>query len=132
MVMTRSLWLLLGLTSTGFGIAGTVLPLVPTTPFLLLAAFAFARSSPRLHQWLLEHRHLGRMITNWQKHRSIDRSAKVTSLVVMAAMLVLTWLSGAASWILVTQALVLTGVATFILTRPDAPGTRGRRPTGNT
>ncbi len=129
--MTRSLWLLLGLTSTGFGIAGTVLPLVPTTPFLLLAAFAFARSSPRLHRWLLDHRHFGRLIRNWQQHRSIDRRVKVTALFLMAAMLVLTWLAGVASWILAGQALVLAGVATFILTRPDTPGSRSRRPTSN-
>ncbi|MCL4765244.1 MAG: DUF454 family protein [Hyphomicrobiaceae bacterium] len=126
--MTRSLWLLLGLTSTGFGIAGTVLPLVPTTPFLLLAAFAFARSSPGLHRWLVDHRQLGRLIRDWQKHRSIDRRVKVTALAVMAAMLVLTWLSGAALWILAGQAIVLGGVAAFVLTRPDTPAIPGRKP----
>ena len=119
--MTRSLWLLLGLASTGFGIAGAVLPLVPTTPFLLLAAFSFARSSPRLHRWLLAHRHFGPLILNWQKNGSISRRAKALSLAAMGAMLLLTWLSSAPIWILATQAIVLGLVAIFILTRPDGP-----------
>ena len=128
MAMARFLWLLLGLSSTGFGIAGTVLPLVPTTPFLLLAAFAFARSSPRLHRWLLDHRHFGRLVRDWQQHRSIDRNVKVIASGAMAAMLLLTWVSGAAAWILAAQATVLGGVAAFILTRPDAPKSHSRRP----
>lgn len=55
----RALWLTLGLVSTACGVAGVVLPLVPTTPFLLLAAYAFARSSPRLHNWIMMHPRLG-------------------------------------------------------------------------
>ena len=119
--MTRSLWLLLGFTSTGLGIAGTVLPLVPTTPFLLLAAFAFARSSPRFYRWLMRHRQFGRLIRNWQRHGSIDRSAKLLSVAVMVAMLALTWLSGMPTWVFALQSVVLVAVATFLLTRPDPP-----------
>lgn len=120
-MMARSLWLLLGFTSAGLGIAGTVLPLVPTTPFLLLATFAFARSSPRLHRWLLNHRHFGRLIRNWQQHGSIDRGAKFTSIAVMGGILGLTWFSDFALWIFALQAVVLAAVAAFILTRPDTP-----------
>ena len=58
----KVLWLTLGLLATACGVAGIVLPLVPATPFLLLAAFAFARSSPRLHGWLVAHPRLGRPI----------------------------------------------------------------------
>ncbi|MGB3718454.1 MAG: DUF454 domain-containing protein [Proteobacteria bacterium] len=119
--MKRSVWLLLGLLSTACGIIGAVLPLVPTTPFLLVAAFAFARSSPRLHTWLMEHRHFGPLVHNWQQNGSIDRKAKYLSVAVMAGMLGLSWFSGVATWILLTQAAVLTVVAAWILTRPDAP-----------
>lgn len=120
-MVVRWLWLLLGLLSTGLGIAGAVLPLVPATPFLLVAAFAFARSAPRFHVWLISNRHLGPLIVDWQQHRSIDRKVKVTALAAMGAALALTWLAGVAPWILAIQAVVLAGSATFILTRPDGP-----------
>src|SRR5690606_16765109 len=90
-VKTRWLWLVLGFLSVGCGLVGAVLPMVPTTPFLLLAAFAFARSSPRLHRWLLSHRYFGPLITNWQQHGSIDRKAKFSAIGVMVPMLGLTW-----------------------------------------
>ena len=75
-MVPRVLWLLLGIAATGFGIAGAVLPLLPTTPFLLVATYAFARSSPRLHAWLMSHRQFGPLIANWQQHGAIGRRAK--------------------------------------------------------
>lgn len=117
----RFLWLLLGLGATGCGIAGAVLPLVPTTPFLLLAAFAFAKSSPRLHAWLMTHPQFGSLIGNWQQHRAIGRGAKRAALVFMGLALSLSWLLAVTGWVLVVQAVVLACVATFILSRPDGP-----------
>lgn len=126
-MIARWLWLLLGFLSAGCGIAGAVLPLVPTTPFLLLAAFAFARSSPRFHDWLITHRHFGPVILDWEQHGSIDRRVKATAVVAMAVALALTWLIGVAAWVLALQAVVLTGVAAYVLTRPDSPLERGGR-----
>lgn len=123
-MIVRWLWLLLGFSSTGLGIAGTVLPLVPATPFLLVAAFAFARSSPRFHGWLVNHRHLGPLILDWQQHRSIARRVKTAALIAMGATLALTWLAGVAMWVLAIQGIVLAIGATFILTRPDSPAPR--------
>ena len=100
---------------------GAVLPLVPTTPFLLLAAFAFAKSSPRLHAWLTTHPQFGPLIENWQQHRAIGRGAKRTALLFMVLALALSWLFAVPAWILAVQAAVLACVATFILTRPDGP-----------
>ncbi|MDP1752694.1 MAG: YbaN family protein [Reyranella sp.] len=117
----RFLWLLLGLGATGCGIAGAVLPLVPTTPFLLLGAFAFAKSSPRLHAWLMTHPQFGSLIGNWQQHRAIGRGAKRAALVFMGLALSLSWLLAVPGWALVVQAIVLACVATFILSRPDGP-----------
>lgn len=117
----RALWLILGLASTACGIAGTVLPLVPTTPFLLLAAFAFARSSPRLHDWLVTHPRLGPPINDWQTHGAVSRRVKISAVVVMAATLALSAAMGLSITILIVQAIVMCGGATFILTRPDRP-----------
>ncbi|MBB5518456.1 YbaN family protein [Amphiplicatus metriothermophilus] len=117
----RPLWLLLGFGCLAAGAAGAVLPLVPTTPFLLLAAFAFARSSPRLHDWLLAHPHFGPLIDNWRRHGAIGRRAKILAVAVMAFAFAFSIALGAGAWPLVLQALVLGGAALFVLTRPDAP-----------
>src|SRR5690554_3400635 len=115
----RYLWMLLGLMAMASAMVGAVLPLLPTTPFLLLAAFAFARSSPRLHRWLLSHRTFGRLIHNWQEHRSIDRRTKALAVTVMVLTFVLSLLLGVASKVLLIQAIVLSLAAFFILTRPS-------------
>ncbi len=121
MMAMRYLWLMFGFFATGCGIAGAVLPLVPTTPFLLLAAYAFARSSPRFHSWLINHRRFGPLIVNWQRHGSIDPRSKRMAMAVMAIALLSSWLLGASVRILIIQAVVLCGSAAFILTRPDGP-----------
>lgn len=72
----KTLLMLLGWLSLVTGVIGIVLPLLPTTPFVLLAAAFFARSSPRFHVWLLAHRHFGPLILDWQQHRGIRRSAR--------------------------------------------------------
>jgi uncharacterized membrane protein YbaN (DUF454 family) len=69
------LWLA-GTVSLGLGIVGVVLPGLPTTPFVLLAAACYARASPRLHRWLREHRFFGPMVRDWETHRSLTRRSK--------------------------------------------------------
>ncbi len=119
--MTRPLWLLLGLTSLLCGIAGIVLPLVPTTPFILLAAYSFARSSPRLDSWIQAHQTFGPMIENWRRYGSIDRRTKRIALFLMIGAFGLSLAMRLPLWVLVAQGTVLVAVATFILTRPDTP-----------
>ena len=80
-------WLIIGILSLGLGALGILLPLLPTTPLVLLAAFSFARSSDRLHQWLLEHDVFGALIDNWRRYGAISRRAKVVSVVSMAVIL---------------------------------------------
>ena len=121
MSSARALWLAVGFLATGCGIAGVVLPLVPTTPFLLLAAFAFARSSPRLHDWLVNHPRFGPPIADWQAHGAISRRTKLVAAAVMIATLALSVATGVGTEIVVVQVLVLGAVAAFIFTRPDAP-----------
>jgi uncharacterized membrane protein YbaN (DUF454 family) len=65
-----------GCASVGLAFAGIFLPLLPTTPFLLLAAFCFSRGSARLHKWLLEHRTMGPIIRDWQERRAIQPRVK--------------------------------------------------------
>jgi uncharacterized membrane protein YbaN (DUF454 family) len=114
----RVFWLLAGLTSVAIGAVGLVLPLLPATPFLLIAAFAFARSSARLDRWLREHRSFGPLIENWHRDGSIDRKAKRIAIIALLVTPVITWLFDAPLWIIVCQIVVLSAVAVFILTRP--------------
>jgi uncharacterized membrane protein YbaN (DUF454 family) len=118
----RFIWLTIGLLALACGIAGVVLPLVPTTPFLLLAAFAFARSSPTLHDWLVDHPRLGPSLRHWNDHGAISRRAKVSAAALMAGTLAFSIYLDVSTVVLAIQAMVMLGVGTFILSRPDGPG----------
>lgn len=117
----RIFWLSLGIASVGLAVLGAALPLLPTTPFLLVAAFAFARSSPRAEAWLLAHPQFGPLIVNWRLHGSISPRVKLMASLFMALALCLSFVMGFALWIIALQAAVLSLVALFILTRPNPP-----------
>jgi uncharacterized protein len=112
-------WLGFGLLTFVLAIIGAVLPLLPTVPFLLLSAFGFARSSDRLHNWLISHRIFGPPISDWRDSGAIGRRAKIiASLSILLAFSVSLW------WrvnpvILLVQGFVLCAVALFIWTRPE-------------
>ena len=116
----RALWFAGGMVALALGLIGVALPLLPTTPFILLAAFAFARSSERWHHWLVTHRVFGPMIENWQATGAIAPRAKRMAILAMAAAFGLSAAFGLAYWILAVQFLCMAGAASFILTRPDA------------
>ena len=69
----------LGLLSLVLGVMGIFLPVLPTTPFLLLSAALFFRSSPRLYDWLLSHPRLGEYIKNFREHKAIPLRVKIVS-----------------------------------------------------
>jgi uncharacterized membrane protein YbaN (DUF454 family) len=117
----RAVYFTLGWVSVGLGVMGAVLPLLPTTPFLLLAAACFARSSAAVHDWLLDHPRLGPPILHWREHRAISRSAKRLAMLSIAASFGISLLIGVPLWALGLQAATLSAVTAFILTRPDEP-----------
>jgi uncharacterized membrane protein YbaN (DUF454 family) len=117
----RTLWLTAGLLALGLGLLGVVLPVLPTTPFLLVAAGCFAKSSPRLHGWLLAHPTFGPPIRNWEENGAISRKAKRFAVISMAAVLGLS-VGLELSWkILLAQGVLIAIGCSFILTRPDGP-----------
>lgn len=70
----------IGIVFVGLAILGVILPILPTTPFLLVAAACFAKSSPKMQRWLLTNKIFGSMINDWQQHRSIPKKAKYIAL----------------------------------------------------
>ncbi|MFA6735842.1 MAG: YbaN family protein [Saccharofermentanales bacterium] len=84
-------WLLItsGTISLILGVTGIFLPVLPTTPFLLLAAFCYARSSRKLHDWLISRKHLGSYIHNYMEHRAIKKSVKVRAVIFLWVALIL-------------------------------------------
>lgn len=115
----RFLWAALGLICVGLGMLGVVLPLLPTVPFMLLAAFFFARSSESLHNWLLSHRQFGPAIVDWHERGAINPRVKRISTIAIIAVFGLSLAMGIKPAVLVIQALVLSGVLVFIWTRPS-------------
>jgi uncharacterized membrane protein YbaN (DUF454 family) len=115
----RLIWIVFGGVSLLLGVVGIVLPLLPTVPFLLLSAFCFARSSKRLHDWLVTHPKLGPPIEDWNRRGAISRRAKRLSTASVAVAFGISFLLGVTGIIIGIQAVTLIGVLVFIWTRPD-------------
>lgn len=117
--MPRLVWIAIGWIFVGLGLIGAVLPVMPTTVFLILAAFAFGRGSPRARAWLVNHRWFGPPIRRWEETGAIPRSAKMISVGAMTASFVFTLWLRLNPWLLTAEALAMAAAAAFILTRPD-------------
>lgn len=119
--LRRAVWLGIGFVALGLGILGVALPVLPTTPFVILAAFAFGKGSPRLRQWLVDHHIFGELILDWERYGAISRRAKIIACTMMAAVFLLSVVMGLKWWILLIQGTCLGAAATFIVTRPSGP-----------
>jgi len=119
---TRLLVSGLGLLFVGLGALGLFLPLLPTTPFLLLAAACFARSSPRLHGWLLASPLLGPLLLDWERHGAIAPRAKWTCTLLLLGAIAWPVATGKVTGtLLVILGATVLGVLSFIWTRPSGP-----------
>lgn len=116
----KYLLIMFGSLSLGIGILGAFLPILPTTPFMLLAAACFARSSDRLYQRLINDRTFGPMIVEWREHRSIPRKTKLISIALIAVTISLS-ITFAMPNIYGQIALALIGIttATFLYRLPS-------------
>jgi uncharacterized protein len=116
--MRRPLYLAAGLSCVALGAIGAVLPIMPTVPFLLLAAFCFARSNPVWEQKLLNHPSYGPPLRQWRERRAISRQAKLAAIGAMSVGAVVTWFTLGWPWVLVSLA-ILTLSGAWIWTRNE-------------
>lgn len=117
-MLLRPLYFAAGFVSLSLGLIGIPLPLLPTVPFLILAAFCFARSSPKLEARLLAHPRFGPHISRWREHRAIGRTGKRAAIVSLIASLALSVAFAPWPWPLVTAAAILLS-GSWIWTRPE-------------
>lgn len=108
-----------GWLGTGLGVAGAILPVLPTTPFLLVAAWGFGRSSPVLHRWLMAHPRFGGTLRGWYDHGAIAPWIKAVALAGLASSIFAVFSLTAHPLLRVLHLLVVTATAIFILTRPS-------------
>ena len=117
--MRRKLYVVGGSLSLGLGVLGVFLPLLPTTPFLLLSAACYMRGSPRLHDWLLNHRVFGSYIRNYREGRGLPLLTKVFTLTLLWVTLTYSGLMVMSLWwVRVLLAAVGMGVTIHLLKLP--------------
>lgn len=125
----RWVYLAVGCMGTALGAAGAILPVLPTTPFLLIAAWGFGRSSPVLHRWLLAHPRFGGTLRGWHEHGAIAPWIKAIALAGLASSIFAVFAVTAHPWLRVLHLLVVTATAIFILRRPSPASVTA--PSGN-
>lgn len=118
----RPAWLLAGHLFVALGVVGVFLPLLPTTPFLLLASACYSRGSERFERWLLEHPRLGPSVRDWRAHGVVRKNAKIMASLVMAASVV--WVLSSPRIPIYGKAgmlLMIAPILVFLWTRPSRP-----------
>ena len=117
----RFAFMALGFVCVGLGVLGAFLPLLPTTPFLLVALWAFSRSSRRFHHWLYTHPRFGPRLQEWKKYGTIPVKVKVSAVSMMLLSLVLLIVTQA-KWQVIAGAgaFILVGTA-YVISRPSRP-----------
>jgi uncharacterized membrane protein YbaN (DUF454 family) len=117
--MRRWLWWLLAWVALALGLIGIVVPGLPTTPFILLAAWAAARGSARLHAWLHAHRAFGPMIRDWQAQGAVSPRAKRVALLTMALCSLVFFMTAPRWWMAALGTAIMAVVAVWLWTRPE-------------
>lgn len=125
----RWIWFGAGVLALGAGAIGAVLPVMPTTVFMILAAACFARSSPQIEAWIIDHPRFGTAVRDWRASQVIPRYAKLAAVLGMSFGFSITLMSG----LIAPFALVLLGaglllVAIWIITRPESVPDGATRP----
>jgi len=112
---------LLGLLCVLLGIIGVALPVMPTTPFLILALACFARSSAALESWLLNHPRFGKTLQHWRAHQAVPVKAKYAAGIGMLIGFIFLLYNSPPAWIIALVAVVEVLVMAYLISKPSAP-----------
>lgn len=111
---------LLGWISFGLGSLGVFLPILPTTPLILLAAYFFSKGSPKFYNWLINLKYFGKKIKDWNEYGVIDRKSKILASVLLILILgAFIFYTERPTWVKALLGVIFTGVMIFINTRPS-------------
>lgn len=119
--LRRTLWLTLGMSALTVGGVGVFLPLLPTTPFVLVAVFAFSKSAPSWAARLEASKTFGPTLAAWRAHGSIAPPVKALAIAMMGVVLALSLVFSAPLAVIAVQVVCMAGASAFILTRPSGP-----------
>jgi uncharacterized membrane protein YbaN (DUF454 family) len=106
------------------GVVALFIPGLPTTVFILIAGWAAARSSPRFHDWLMNHRQFGPMLRDWRAHGAVSRRAKILATVMMTGSAVIFFIVSTRMWIAELVSAVMAIVLMWLWLRPEPPTRR--------
>ena len=117
--MKRIFLLFLGWTCVGLAFVGIFVPGIPTTPFLIVALWAFAQSSKKFHAWLLNHKRFGPILQNWESHKVVPKNAKILMVILQIFAVIMIQYSLSNAFITVGLAVLLFFVAWYVISLPS-------------
>ena len=117
--MKRTILISLGLLCVGLGFIGVFVPGIPTTIFLIIALWAFTKSSEKLRHWLLNHKRFGPILNNWQEHKVVPRRAKILMVVLMSLAVILFYYSSQSLILTIGLITILVSVAIYVISLPS-------------
>ena len=117
--MKRTILISLGLLCVGLGFVGVFVPGIPTTIFLIIALWAFTKSSEKLRHWLLNHKRFGPILNNWQEHKVVPRRAKILMVVLMSLAVILFYYSSQSLILTIGLIIILVSVAIYVIFLPS-------------
>ena len=117
--MKRTILISLGWLCVGLGFVGVFVPGIPTTIFLIIALWAFTKSSKKLRHWLLNHKRFGPILNNWQQHKVVPRRAKILMVVLMSLAVVLFYYSLQNLYLTIGLIIILVLVAVYVISLPS-------------
>ena len=120
MKISKYLLIALGWLCVGLAFIGVIIPGIPTTIFLIIALWAFAKSSKKLHAWLINHKKFGPILKNWQSHKVVPKNAKITMVILQILAVIILYWSTKSLLYAILLAILLIFVARYVISLPSS------------